>query len=764
MTWVHSAIVFLYLTYYITMVNSGLCPSPKETVSYVPSCPRTQQEWKMRAQIKNCLHVFQQCSNPHLYVYHCVINSYVNATIEVCAPGAYIIGQHCVEFNILGDVIQENQYASCAPFCPFSYNSTDAFKYQVCYEKTRPTNDDVYVVGDICSACICPNKTGNAGFNFSTNSNKNEATGTSNCCLIPHIVYPCLIFIGICITIVAVRFRYQLCHHLWCKRNKPDDKDKATLEDRLIEDKVHTTILDEEMHETGMIQRQGEPDTQLNANDNDNATLEDRLITTSHDEEMHETGMIQRQREPDTPLNASDEHNGTLEDRPIKGEAVKQTEAAPQLKTDTVVIAIDIGEKFWGLAYSHPKKPGRIIPLDSKDMEKISFLIEDNEKIDKIGKDATEKYLKMKKDLQKYKFFDKITLESDTVNETKVKSKEIFKRWAEKSFHILFCEIDTKFGAIPDEYKIEYVISADRHWKSKRKIMRDAVCEIEPGNMTKNRGYIKESDIFFINKVQTIKFFMHGVKPDVTCFNFDVDNLRVDGSTTYAVLNVGFGSCHLTLLKGDDSQRALDKIIKMTWRLAWDTEDKQCSPESELMDLLFRKIFGITFFEKWISDNPRQKFLLMTKFEKSIKEMIKCDDGNVAFEFKLPKSILDSYPLDITHVRKSVEKIYQTTEMKMKEDDSDLLFECGSILLRRCFTKMKKSVDDVIKKEGEWFMKHNVQSVFIIGGYNTMKLIKDASKTDWFVDKTVTIPTDAGLCYAMGAAYAGLTVGLDLSG
>ncbi|XP_056007065.1 uncharacterized protein LOC125665779 isoform X6 [Ostrea edulis] len=703
MTWVHSGIVFLYLTYYSTMVNSGLCPLPQETVSYVPSCPRTQQEWRMREQIKNCSIVFQKCSNPHKYVYHCVINSYVNATIEVCAPGEYIIGQHCVEFHTVGGLIQENRHASCAPFCPFSYNSTDAFKYQVCYEKTRPI-DDVYEVGDNYSSCTCPNKTGNAGFNFSTNSNKNEATGTSNLCLIPHIVYLCLI--GICVAIIAVQLRYQLRHHLLCKRNKPDDKDDAKLEDRLIEYNVYTTIL-------------------------------------------------------------GDEHSGTPEDRPIRGESEmvqRQREEAPRLKTDTVVIAIDIGEKFWGLAYSHPKKPGRIIPLDSKDMEKISFLIEDNEKIDKIGKDATEKYLKMKKDLQKYKFFDKITLESDTVNETKVKSKEIFKRWAEKSFHILFCEIDTKFGAIPDEYKIEYVISADRHWKSKRKIMRDAVCEIEPGNMTKNRGYIKESDIFFINKVQTIKFFMHGVKPDVTCFNFDVDNLRVDGSTTYAVLNVGFGSCHLTLLKGDDSQRALDKIIKMTWRLAWDTEDKQCSPESELMDLLFRKIFGITFFEKWISDNPRQKFLLMTKFEKSIKEMIKCDDGNVAFEFKLPKSILDSYPLDITHVRKSVEKIYQTTEMKMKEDDSDLLFECGSILLRRCFTKMKKSVDDVIKKEGEWFMKHNVQSVFIIGGYNTMKLIKDASKTDWFVDKTVTIPTDAGLCYAMGAAYAGLTVGLDLSG
>lgn len=99
------------------MVNSGLCPSPKETVSYVPSCPRTQQEWRMRAQIKNCLHVFQQCSNPHLYVYHCVINSYVNATIEVCAPGAYIIGKYEMLFcDIIKQSIRE------VFFCEIIYN------------------------------------------------------------------------------------------------------------------------------------------------------------------------------------------------------------------------------------------------------------------------------------------------------------------------------------------------------------------------------------------------------------------------------------------------------------------------------------------------------------------------------------------------------------------------------------------------------------------------------------------------------------------
>lgn len=200
----------------------------------------------------------------------------------------------------------------------------------------------------------------------------------------------------------------------------------------------------------------------------------------------------------------------------------------------------------------------------------------------------------------------------------------------------------------------------------------------------------------------------------------------------------------------------------MTRRLAWDTEDKQCSPESELMDL-FRKIFSETFFEEWISDNPRQKLLLMSDFEENIKKMIKCDDGDVTFEFKLSKSILDSYPPGRERFRKSVKEMYRSKEMEVKEGEHYLFFKCRWKLLKKCFTKMKKSVDAEIDKREEWFTEHNVRSIFMIGGYNTMKLIQDASKDEWFINKTVTIPTDAGLCYAMGAAYAGLMVDLDLS-
>jgi hypothetical protein len=65
------------------------------------------------------------------------------------------------------------------------------------------------------------------------------------------------------------------------------------------------------------------------------------------------------------------------------------------------------------------------------------------------------------------------------VPETKVESKEIFKKWVERSIIKLKVQMDKNRLPISDKYKIKYVISSDFHWKDKRKTMRDAICEIK---------------------------------------------------------------------------------------------------------------------------------------------------------------------------------------------------------------------------------------------------------------------------------------------
>ena len=66
----------------------------------VKACPTSKEDWESAARKKNCakLASLQNCTTPDNFKYHCVINSYRNETVEVCAPRKLIIG-YC--FHIL---------------------------------------------------------------------------------------------------------------------------------------------------------------------------------------------------------------------------------------------------------------------------------------------------------------------------------------------------------------------------------------------------------------------------------------------------------------------------------------------------------------------------------------------------------------------------------------------------------------------------------------------------------------------------------------
>ncbi|XP_062600777.1 uncharacterized protein LOC134262406 isoform X4 [Saccostrea cucullata] len=132
--------------------NTKSCPESTNTIKYVPSCPTTEEDWNLRAKAKNCSSVKQKCTSAKDFVYHCVINSYANSTIEVCAPSVSIIGHSCVEFNMRGSLIQESPYnmynCKYPQSCPFRYNSTDVYKYQSCFAISKLQDKEN------CSHCI----------------------------------------------------------------------------------------------------------------------------------------------------------------------------------------------------------------------------------------------------------------------------------------------------------------------------------------------------------------------------------------------------------------------------------------------------------------------------------------------------------------------------------------------------------------------------------------------------------------------------------
>lgn len=119
--------------------ESRSCLWSKKTAVCVPSCPQSKEEMEARAKNKDCVSIAhsQNCTKPEHFKYHCLINEFENASIEVCAESYYIVSGYCAEYNTLGALIQQHTGLKCSvgdPPCPLRYLSTDSYQYKVCYD------------------------------------------------------------------------------------------------------------------------------------------------------------------------------------------------------------------------------------------------------------------------------------------------------------------------------------------------------------------------------------------------------------------------------------------------------------------------------------------------------------------------------------------------------------------------------------------------------------------------------------------------------
>ncbi|XP_062604833.1 uncharacterized protein LOC134266628 [Saccostrea cucullata] len=131
-----------FLVVLIRIFNTVLsCPVSVPTISYVSYCPKSQEEWENAAERKNCesIAVIQNCTDRSRFQYHCLMNHWKNATLEVCTPIFYLQG-YCAEYNIQMKQVAEiyDEGFECLKFngthkCPRRYPSNEAYKYQRCY-------------------------------------------------------------------------------------------------------------------------------------------------------------------------------------------------------------------------------------------------------------------------------------------------------------------------------------------------------------------------------------------------------------------------------------------------------------------------------------------------------------------------------------------------------------------------------------------------------------------------------------------------------
>lgn len=96
-------------------------------------CPSNKSEWDKRAQDMKCESFKQNCTGKNTFVYHCLINAWLNGTIEVCAPEKSIAGHYCAEFSKGGARVQAYYRSKCNS-CPLIYKASESFKYQECYD------------------------------------------------------------------------------------------------------------------------------------------------------------------------------------------------------------------------------------------------------------------------------------------------------------------------------------------------------------------------------------------------------------------------------------------------------------------------------------------------------------------------------------------------------------------------------------------------------------------------------------------------------
>lgn len=138
-------LIAIYLAVKCCKSQITYCKVSVDSVTVVTSCPKFKEEWDIAAREKNCskMATQQTCAAAEKFKYHCVINGYRNALLEVCAPERLILG-HCTEFNVIGGVIQDHPTAPCYnrsfPKCDRFYYSTEAYKYPDCYNLVKRTS------------------------------------------------------------------------------------------------------------------------------------------------------------------------------------------------------------------------------------------------------------------------------------------------------------------------------------------------------------------------------------------------------------------------------------------------------------------------------------------------------------------------------------------------------------------------------------------------------------------------------------------------
>lgn len=90
----------MQVTYKLQVSTFTQCEYSLLKVNYVRDCPTDVVSWNEAAKRMDCQSIKQNCSNSsglnsqrYVFQYHCVVNGWLNSTLEVCAFNRTILGK-----------------------------------------------------------------------------------------------------------------------------------------------------------------------------------------------------------------------------------------------------------------------------------------------------------------------------------------------------------------------------------------------------------------------------------------------------------------------------------------------------------------------------------------------------------------------------------------------------------------------------------------------------------------------------------------------
>ncbi|XP_062596111.1 uncharacterized protein LOC134257522 [Saccostrea cucullata] len=230
----------------------------------------------------------------------------------------------------------------------------------------------------------------------------------------------------------------------------------------------------------------------------------------------------------------------------------------------------------------------------------MSILVLEKEEF--FGYDALDRFIKLR-GTEKSIFIHKMNLISPEGRELQLSHAKIYTKILDYIVRKVKERANETLQHAKHPENIEYVITIPSHWKySKKDLMKtfnDAI---------KESGEIKGAKrTITVSKAEVVSPFLHEVKADVLCQNFNVDHLSFSDETKYAILDIGSSACELTILtaqkEGKDQADEPD-------RREWGTK----SVEDGSLNFLNR-IFGLDVMEDF-ERNKAELEELHLSFEK----------------------------------------------------------------------------------------------------------------------------------------------------